>query len=181
MYHIFRNGVEVGQTGIGIYQDTGLAAGTSYTYKIRADDGFHTGDSIDLVVTTDAAPAATPTPTPPAPPSGSSGSTTPTMPAKTNDTPTTTTPTVTAPTTGAAPVATDTTKSPATPIKQAATGLSAATMLSQPWWIIGLGLILAACVVVGGKVLAKRNKPPQPVVPPAIDAPESAADIDLKL
>ncbi len=179
-YHIFRNGVEIGQTGIGIYQDTGLSASTTYTYKIQADDGFHTGDSVDLVVTTDAAPAATPPPasTPSAPSSGSGSTATPSTSA--TDTPAATTPTITIPTTGSVTPTTDQDKA-VTPTRQASGGLSASTMLSQPWWIIGVGLVLAIGVAVGGKVLAKRNKPIEPVVPPAIAAPPATKEDELKL
>lgn len=73
-YRIFRNGVEVARVSGTTHKDTGLAAGTTYSYQVRAVDaaGNVSPASNTLTVATKAAatptPSPTPTPTPTTPP-----------------------------------------------------------------------------------------------------------------
>ena len=69
-YHVYRDGALVGTTGMTMLTDTGLQAGTDYSYAVSAVDaaGNESARSAVLTVTTEVAPAPEPDPTPsPAP------------------------------------------------------------------------------------------------------------------
>ncbi len=53
-YRVLRDGVQVGQTSALSFTDTGLTAGTTYSYTVRAYDaaGNVSGDSPAVSVTT---------------------------------------------------------------------------------------------------------------------------------
>ena len=74
-YVLFRNGVEIARPTSTSFKDSGLAAGTAYTYRVHARDaaGNVSAQSASLTVTTK--PASTPTPTPTAPSAGEWSST----------------------------------------------------------------------------------------------------------
>ncbi len=57
-YNVFRNGTKVGTSTITSYQDTSLAAGTTYTYAVSAHDaaGNTSAQSSNVSVATPAAP-----------------------------------------------------------------------------------------------------------------------------
>ncbi len=60
-YNVFRNGTKVGSTSTTSYLDTGLSAGTSYTYAVSAYDaaGNTSAQSSSISVTTPSPPAVT--------------------------------------------------------------------------------------------------------------------------
>ena len=63
-YGVFRNGLQVGTTSATAYSDTGLAAGTSYTYAVDAFDSAGNlsaqSSSISATTLTDATPPSVP-------------------------------------------------------------------------------------------------------------------------
>lgn len=65
-YRVFRNGAQIGTPVGTTFADTGLQAGTSYAYTVRAVDGAGnvSGQSNSVSATTQAAPAPIPTPPP---------------------------------------------------------------------------------------------------------------------
>lgn len=67
-YKIFRNGSQVGTSTSPSFTVTGLSAGTSYSFKVKAFDDFaESGESNTVTVTTDSAGSSSSSPPPPSP------------------------------------------------------------------------------------------------------------------
>ena len=70
-YRVYRGGVQVGTTTSTTYTDGGLAAGTTYSYTVRAyDAASNLGPASNTATATTQSGSAPPPPPPPPPPTG---------------------------------------------------------------------------------------------------------------